>query len=89
MKHYVFCASNKCKDSIELAKRAMNILDEAWMLEHDCILQSYHSSFKIEESEFNTEISLENSSTLQLIDDCMDFARTLERIKSNTENNNI
>ena len=75
MRHCVFCASNECADAINIAKQAMDCLDMQWMLEHDCILQSYHSEFWTGDGDrYNTAIYLENDDIHQLINDCMEFA---------------
>ena len=86
MKHYVFCCSNKHKQEIQKAKGVVDMLSLAWMLEHDCIIQAYHSKFAIREDNFNTEISLESENVSTLIDDAMLFARELaltDSIKTN------
>lgn len=82
MKHCVFCCSNEYKQSIDKAKNVMDILSMTWMLEHDCIMMSYHSGFSVNEDEFNTEIYLENSDITTLINDAMSFARELEKLKN-------
>ena len=85
MKHYIFCCSNDYPDKIEMAIKTKNILALQWMLEHDCILQSYHSTFNVIKSDYNTEITLENDNVSQLIDDAMSFARYLEYMNNNFE----
>lgn len=82
MYHYVFCAAiNNPKNakSIKLAKGVVNKLQNSWQLEADVVLCNYHSSITIIENCGNIEIKFENDSTIQLIDDCMEFARLKER----------
>lgn len=82
MKHYVFCCSNEYPERIKVAKHIVDLLELHWMLEHDCIMQAYHSKFSVREDNFNTEISLENENVSTLIDDAMLFARELALIDS-------
>lgn len=81
MKHCVFCCSNEYKQSIDKAKNVKDMLSLVWMLEHDCIMMSYHSKFSVNEDGFNTEIYLENDNVTTLINDAMAFARELENLK--------
>ena len=82
MHHYVFCAAiNHPKNikSIKLAKGVVNELKRYWELEADVVLCNYHSSITIIESCGNIEIKFDNNNTIQLINDCMEFARLKER----------
>lgn len=82
MYHYVFCAAiNHPKNikSIKLAKSVVKYLENEWELEADIILCNYHSKISIIESCGNIEIKFDNDNTIQLIDDCMEFATLKER----------
>lgn len=84
MRHCVFCAGKdipKNKKAIELANKTYQRLEEEWMLEHDCILQSYHSVFEKSEDEGNIVIWLTNDRVYQLIQDCMEFASLMQYLK--------
>lgn len=81
MKHCVFCCSDKCQDSIALAIKAKEHLDMVWMLEHDCVLQKYHSDSSVLHETSNTSVWLENSDIRQLIKDCMEYATVLMKLK--------
>lgn len=82
MKHCVYCAGimDRNKESIKIAERVKNMLESQWMLEHDCILHSYHSEFEQINGEQNIEIYLSNDNMSQLIDDCMEFARVEQKL---------
>lgn len=82
MHHYVFCASINHPanaKSIKLAKDIVNKLQKNWELEADVVLCNYHSTITIIENCGNIEIKFDNNNTIQLIDDCMEFARLKER----------
>lgn len=82
MHHYVFCAAinNPANaKSIKIAKGVVNNLKRDWELEADVVLCKYHSSITIIESYGNIEIKFDNNNTIQLIDDCMEFAKLKER----------
>lgn len=82
MHHYVFCAAINHpanKKSIKIAKGVVNNLKRDWELEADVILCKYHSTITIIENCGNIEIKFDNNNTIQLIDDCMEFARLKER----------
>ena len=82
MHHYVFCAAinpSANKKSIKIAKDVVKHLENQWSLEADIVLCNYHSKISIIESYNNIEIKFENRNTIQLIDDCMEFARLKER----------
>lgn len=82
MHHYVFCAAiNNPKNakSIKLAKGVVDKLQRDWELEADVVLCNYHSSITIIENSNNIEIKFENNDTIQLINDCMEFAKLKER----------
>lgn len=81
MKHCVFCAAlcAKNKSAIDRAKRAVDAISTSWMLEEDCVMCSYHSEFSVVEKNGNIGIYLENSDPTQLINDCMEYARTIGR----------
>lgn len=82
MHHYVFCAAiNNPKNakSIKLAKGVVDKLQRDWELEVDVVLCNYHSTIIIVENNGNIEIKFDNDNTIQLIDDCMEFARLKER----------
>lgn len=86
MKHCVYCAGilERNKKSVKIAEQVKNMLELQWMLEHDCILQSYHSEFEQINGEHNIEIYLSNDDMSQLIDDCMEFAMLRQKLtKSN------
>lgn len=86
MHHYVFCAATNPdvnKKSIKIAKAVVKHLKEQWELEADIVLCNYHSKISIIEKYSNIEIKFENRNTIQLIDDCMEFARLQERYKEN------
>jgi hypothetical protein len=92
MHHCVFSASAdhpSCQEAINRAKRVMAFLDEDWAIEHDCVLCSYHSKFSTQEEFGNYSIWLDNDSQLQLISDCMAFARTMERFRWLDKQNNV
>ena len=82
MHHYVFCASiNNPKNtkSIKLAKGVVDKLQRDWELEADIVLCNYHSTITIIENCGNIEIKFDNNDTIQLINDCMEFAKLKER----------
>lgn len=82
MYHYVFCASINHPanaKSIKLAKGVVDKLQKEWELEADVVLCNYHSTITIIENYGNIEIKFENDSTVQLINDCMEFAKLKER----------
>lgn len=82
MHHYVFCASINHPanaKSIKLAKGVVNNLKRDWELEADIVLSNYHSTITITENCGNIEIKFDNDNTIQLIDDCMEFATLKER----------
>lgn len=82
MYHYVFCTSINHPTntkSIKLAKGVVDKLQKDWELEADVVLCNYHSSITIIENCGNIEIKFENNNTIQLIDDCMEFAKLKER----------
>lgn len=82
MRHYVFCAAINHPEnakSIKLAKGVVDKLQKDWELEADIVLCNYHSTITIKESYGNIEIKFENNNTIQLIDDCMEFAKLKER----------
>lgn len=82
MHHYVFCAAinNPANaKSIKIAKGVVNNLKRDWELEADVVLYKYHSTITIIENYGNIEIKFENDSTIQLINDCMEFAKLKER----------
>lgn len=77
MKHCVFCAAliQQNEKGISHAKYIKDMLEERWELEHDCILQSYHSKLEERNEEHNISIWLDNEDIHQLINDCMEYAR--------------
>lgn len=82
MYHYVFGAAINHPanaKSIKLAKGVVNKLQKEWELEADVVLCNYHSTITITENYGNIEIKFENDSTIQLINDCMEFAKLKER----------
>ena len=82
MHHYVFCAATNPdvnKKSIKIAKGVVKHLENQWSLQEDVVLYNYHSKISIIEHYNNIEIKFENRNTIQLIDDCMEFARLKER----------
>ena len=82
MHHYVFCAAINHpanEKSIKLAKSVVNQLETDWDLESDVVLCNHHSSITIIENCSNIEIKFENNNTIQLINDCMEFAKLKER----------
>ena len=82
MCHYVFCAAinnPSNQKSIKLAKDVVNKLQNNWQLEADIVLCNYHSKISIIENYGNIEIKFDNDNTIQLIDDCMEFATLKER----------
>lgn len=82
MYHYVFCASINHPanaKSIKLAKGVVDKLQKDWELEADVVLCNYHSTITIIENCGNIEIKFENDNTIQLINDCMEFAKLKER----------
>lgn len=82
MHHYVFCAAINHpanEKSIKLAKGVVDYLKRDWDLEADNVLCNYHSNITITENNGNIEIKFDNDNTIQLIDDCMQFARLKER----------
>lgn len=82
MHHYVFCAAINHPanaKSIKLAKGVVDKLQREWDLEADAVLCNYHSTITIIENNGNIEIKFDNNDTIQLIDDCMEFARLKER----------
>lgn len=85
-KHCVFCAGIfPCnEESIRIAKKAMDWLDERWSVEADVVLCDYHSKFTYTESGNNVEIYLTNDDLRQLIKDCMEWAVTTYSLKSKT-----
>ena len=85
MKYCVYCAGilDRNKESIKIAEQVKDILEDQWMLEHDCVLHSFHSEFEQINGEYNIEIYLSNDDENQLIDDCMEFARWREKLTEN------
>lgn len=86
MYHYVFGAAinpSSNKKSIEIAKSVVKHLKEQWELEADIVFCNYHSKISIIEKYSNIEIKFENRNIIQLINDCMEFARLQERYKEN------
>lgn len=82
MHHYVFCAAinhPKNKKHIKIAKSVAEHLENVWSLEADAVLCNYHSTITIIENYGNIEIKFDNDNTIQLINDCMEFARLKER----------
>ena len=82
MHHYVFCTAINHpanEKSIKIAKGVVNNLKRDWELEADVVLCNYHSSITVIENCGNIEIKFENDSTIQLINDCMEFAKLKER----------
>lgn len=81
MNHYVFSAAiiPINKKSIKIAKGVADRLQNDWELEADVVLCNYHSSITIIENCSNIEIKFENNNTIQLINDCMEFAKLKER----------
>lgn len=80
--HYVFSAAinNPANTkSIKLAKGVINELKRNWELEADIVLWNYHSTITIIENHDNIEIKFENNNIIQLINDCMEFAKLKER----------
>ena len=77
MKHCIFCAAKipQNRAGITSARHTREILEEQWELEHDCVLQSYHSTFEELNEEHNISLWLENTDIHQLINDCMEYAR--------------
>ena len=86
MHHYVFCAAinhPKNTKSIKLAKSVVKYLENEWELAADIVLCNYHSRITVIENCGNIEIKFDNDNTIQLIDDCMEFARLQEIYKQN------
>ena len=84
MYHYVFCAAINHpanKKSIRIAESVVKHLVNQWSLEADVVLCNYHSKISIIKNCNNVEIKFENPNIIQLIDDCMEFARLQERYK--------
>ena len=82
MKHCVFSAAidhPSCQEAIRRAKGVVAFLDNEWALEHDCILESYHSTFTEKQEYGNYSVWLSNGKDYQLISDCMAWARAYER----------
>lgn len=82
MHHYVFWAAINHPanaKSIKIAKSVVDYLKKDWGLEADNILCNYHSDIRIIEINDSIEIMFDNDNIIQLIDDCMEFARLKER----------
>ena len=84
MKHYVFCgAEGELKNSIYIcaALKTAEILDMQFDLENDVAQCPYHSKIVQDENpdDLNLEIYFENECAIQLIDDCMQWARVYDR----------
>jgi len=86
MKHCIFCSATRMVDDVRRAMTAMNICDTGWFLEHDCIMQKYHSDFTMTTEMSNTSIWLENEDVHQLIKDCMEFSATQKELKMRNDN---
>ena len=84
MLHCVYCAAKieKNKESIQRALSVYEWLSEEWELEHDAVLCSYHSKITKADDGGNILIFLENDSVYQLIEDCMEFATALQKLKN-------
>lgn len=73
---YVFGAGKLPENEkvIKAARIAAENIDLQFRTEEDCVEHGFHSSVDIIETDKNFEIYLENTSVLQLCQDCMQFA---------------
>ena len=84
IRHYVFGAAN-CEEnmkSIELAKKALSIIEEIWeMNANACGYYEGSKSGVLDNDGGNTEIYFEDNDISRLINSCMSFTREYTRLK--------
>jgi hypothetical protein len=76
MKHYVFCSGYFPENdlAIQAAKNTIQHLQNSFCLDEDIVNCTFHSNIETVNGTDNFEVYLENGNTIQLINDCMDWA---------------